>query len=279
MSSQNNNEIAIAKQIEALSMFFQGLQRAPSKNAQGEFGPGAIQIVEEIKRTNFRPPQPVGFRTDYYLPPIQNPFSIFWKKLHKLGDKIVLVHRSQRTGKRKLVFLGDRVNAFVELFYKQLLNFIVPFVMLGMLVSGTIYENFFYDDTNPNDSKLLHLIFFFYPNHILLWNLLSVLLTFASVSTFIYSSRGRPQIRSGAIMSLQHLSNVSGFHFMISYNWDSSDLALSLASALAQQPLNVWMDIYRLENAYRLQARISSHLYTSYCFTKSIWVLNFLHLF
>ena len=253
--------MTIEKQIEILSEIFPGLIKAPLVYTNGKTGRGAIEIVEEINRTNFHPPQPVGFKTDYYMPPIQNPFCIFWKKLHKLGDKIVLVHRSQRTGKRKLVFLGDRVSAFVELFYKQLLNFIVPFVMLGMLVAGTIYEGFFYDDTNSNDSKLLHLIFFFYPNHILLWNLLSILLTFASVSTFIYSSPGRPQIRSGVIMSLQHLSNVGGFHFMISYNWDSSDLALSLASALAQQPLNVWMDIYRLENAYRLQARISFHVF------------------
>ena len=238
------------RQIEILSIHFHGLKSSPNSNAKG-----AIQIVEEIVSTNFRPPKPVGFKTDYYSPPIQNPFCIFWKQLHKLGDKIVLVHRSHRTGKRKLVFLGDRVNAFVQLFHKQLLNFIVPFVMFGLVAVGTVYENFFYDDTNPKHSFVLRVIFFFYPNHILLWNLLSVLLTFAAVSAFIYSSKGQPQIRAGVIMSLQHLSNISGFHFMVSYNWDSRDLALSLASALAQHNLNVWMDLYRLENAYRLQAK------------------------
>ena len=250
--------MTIEKQIEILSEIFPGLIKAPLVYTNGKTGRGAIEIVEEINRTNFHPPQPVGFKTDYYMPPIQNPFCIFWKRLHDFGDKTVIIHTSHRTRKKVIVYLGDRVNVFVELFYQQLVNFILPFVLVSLILAATIYDNNFTDDYNPaNQPNLIRLLFFFYPTHVVFWNLLSVLLTFGSVTGFIYSAHGRPQIRSGVVMSLQHLSHVSGFHFMISYNWDSRDLALSLASVIAQLPLNVWMDLYRLENAYRLQASAS----------------------
>ena len=244
--------------IAYLTKFFKGLEISPHLDPSGKPGPGAIELVKEILKTDFSPPKPVGFKTDYYSAPLQNPFCIFWKRLHDFGDKTVIIHTSHRTRKKVIVYLGDRVNVFVELFYQQLVNFILPFVLVSLILAATIYDNNFTDDYNPaNQPNLIRLLFFFYPTHVVFWNLLSVLLTFGSVTGFIYSAHGRPQIRSGVVMSLQHLSHVSGFHFMISYNWDSRDLALSLASVIAQLPLNVWMDLYRLENAYRLQASAS----------------------
>ena len=240
-------------QVKALLPFFKGLESSTAIDGTRR---GAIEAVEEIERSSFSPPQPVGFKSDNYSPPLQNPFCIFWKKLHKLGDKTVMIH-SSTSGKKVIIFLGDRANIFVELFYKQLLHFVLPAMLFGLIVAATIYDNGYTDFFgNSHEKAVLRLIFFFYPNHVVFWNLLSILITFFAISLFLHSVHGKAQIRSGLVMSLQNLSSISGFHFMVSYNWDSKELALSVASTLAQLPLNVWMDIYRLENAHRLQATI-----------------------
>ena len=239
------------EKIKALSVFFRGLEVAPAIG--GKNGRGAIEIVEEVKSTSFIPPQPVGFKTDQYDPPLLLPFCMFWKTLFKFGDKTVVVHTSRRTNKKVLVVLGDRATIFVEQYYIMLTRLILPVILICLLIAAS-FTFVDADSFAKQSTSVKELIFFFYPDHVVFWNLFSLMVTFSAIASFLYNQHGQPLIRSGIVTSLQHLSNISGFHFMVSYNWDSKDLALSLGSAIAQLPLNVWMDIYRLENAHLLQA-------------------------
>jgi hypothetical protein len=241
--------------VKLLSAFFPGLDNAPVLvKAKGSPGRGAIKIVEEItKKSTFFPPQPVGFRTDQYYPPFYTPMALFWTRLHKFSDKVVIINKSKLSKKEVVVVLGDRDSIFVELYYKQLVLFIAPLILGGMLVAASFN---FSEESFGAGSGLGTLSFVFYPNHIVFWNLFFLLITFATISLFLFFKYGRPLLRAGAVTALQNLLNVSGFHFMISYNWESKDLALSIASAVAKLQLNVWMDIYRLENAHLLHETI-----------------------
>ena len=241
------------QKIKALSAFFRRLEDYPVVHgkASGDDGNGAIKIVQSItQNSNFTPPQPVGFRTDQFYPPFYTPMALFWRRLYKFSDKVVIIHKNKR---EVVVVLGDRDSVFVELFHQQLVLFIAPLILAGMLVAASFS---FSDDSFGSGSGLGTLSFIFYPNHIVFWNLFFLLIAFSAISIFLYTEQGRPLLRSGVVTALQNLLNVSGFHFMISYNWESKDLALSMASALAKLSLNVWMDIYRLENAHLLHETI-----------------------
>ena len=57
--------------------------------------------------------------------------------------------------------------------------------------------------------------------------------------------------RLGRMGALNELSTVQGYHFMLVYAGERScKFCGSLASALSMEGKHVWMDVYRLENAF-----------------------------
>eukprot|EP00966_Prymnesium_polylepis_P122482 2831363-Prymnesium_polylepis.1 len=82
-----------------------------------------------------------------------------------------------------------------------------------------------------------------------------LVITINAVQANVWHTTGLPK-RCGRLGALCTLGSVRGYHAMISYDLDGSDHAQSLASALSQSGLNVWLDTYRLENAYNLKQAV-----------------------
>lgn len=63
--------------------------------------------------------------------------------------------------------------------------------------------------------------------------------------------------RLGRMGALNELSSVQGYHFMFVYAGEASaEFCGSLASALSTEGKHVWMDIYRLENAFNASQQV-----------------------
>ena len=83
--------------------------------------------------------------------------------------------------------------------------------------------------------------------------LLLVLLT-AEFQMLLQRWRGTI-LRTGMLEALKQLALVRGYHFLIGYeDADGKGVARSLASVLSRSGASVWLDVYRLENAYLQQS-------------------------
>jgi hypothetical protein len=196
--------------------------------------------------------EPVGLKSDRFKAPFVNPFSIFWQPLLNFGDKHVMIKRSSRSRKRVLVVVGDRIDSVVTLFKAQLMYF---YPLMSLTVAAGVYQ--IGGRIESWDVNIRRLFFFFYPSDkILLMYIIILLAINLILAAALSGDRGTPLFHAGRMHALQHLAPVRGFHFMVSYNWECQELALSLGSALSQTSLNVWLDLYRLDNAHPLQATI-----------------------
>ncbi|KAL3913994.1 MAG: hypothetical protein SGPRY_007785, partial [Prymnesium sp.] len=74
-----------------------------------------------------------------------------------------------------------------------------------------------------------------------------------AVQLGIWHTMGLPK-RCGRLGALNALAAVRGYHTMVSYApRDASERAHALASAINHSGFNVWLDTYRLENAFNLK--------------------------
>ena len=63
----------------------------------------------------------------------------------------------------------------------------------------------------------------------------------------------RPPTRCGRLLALQALRRPEAFAFMVSYQEASAERAHSLATMLSRAGASVWLDTYRLENAFNVK--------------------------
>ena len=163
-----------------------------------------------------------------------------------------MIKHSSRSGKDVLVVVGDRIDTVVAMFREQLMYF---YPLMILTVAAGIYE--IGGRIEDWDINVRRLFYFFYPSdQILLIYIVILVAIHVILAAAVTGDRGTPLFHAGRMHALQYLAPVRGFHFMVSYNWECQELALSLGSALSQTGINVWLDLYRLDNAHPLQATI-----------------------
>ncbi len=88
-----------------------------------------------------------------------------------------------------VVVVGDRDSIFVDIYCKQLVLFLAPLILGGMLVAASFN---FSEQSLGTRTGVGTLSYVFYPNHIVFWNLFFLLITFATISLFLFFKNGLP---------------------------------------------------------------------------------------
>ena len=171
---------------------------------------------------NFVPPRPLVEKVERESVEV-NPFvGAFARPALPLGDLTVSIHRG------KPVSLGLPPSA-----HRTLLSSLRGLVVLLVALVAI-------DFLDPSVSS--ELAFFAHMGF-------SLLLT-----SFVFVQQPH---RMGRLKALSKLRAPEGYHFLIGYAWaDGAPVARSLASVLSHAGASVWLDVYRLENAFSLQQTV-----------------------